>query len=250
MMKKINLEKYIYRIFSLSAFYRYSKDLFENEGIRNEIKKQGMDNMLSTANSFKSLKIDAQTFINSFKGKIEENIEKNIDNSIKILRQQIIVSSHTIFENFLCNVVRAYLNVFPIILKEKNKSISFRDIIDLKNNSSILNFIIEKEVNDFSWLSLQEKKAYLSDRLKIPNQKELWEIDQEDLFIEIDKKRHSIVHDDNPVEITEEELYKYLYYFQRIIFGLSVTAKIYQGVDFIWENISEQFPGKEKPTLK
>ena len=79
---------------------------------------------------------------------------------------------------------------------------------------------------------------------------ELWKVDKEDLLKEIDKKRHSIIHDDNPIEITEEELFKYLYYFQKIIFGLSMNAKIYQGIDFILGNISGQIPGKEKPNLK
>jgi hypothetical protein len=249
-MNKINLEKYLYQLLDLSTFYQYSRTLYEDTNLINVIKKKQYESLKKTVISTEKLNVDNQTFEDIYRPKLEGNVDNRIKNGIKILRQQIIVSSHTVFENYLCNVVRVYLNVFPEVLKNRDKSIKFREIVNLKDNGSILNYIIEKEVNDFNWLSLEKKKDYLIKRLKILNPKGLWEVDGEYLLKEIDDKRHSIIHDENPVEISEEDLFKYLYYLNRIIFGLSVYAKIYQGVDFIWQNISEQIPAKGKPSLK
>jgi hypothetical protein len=249
-MNKINLEKYLYQLLNLSTFYRYSKIAFKNNEIRNEIKKNDIDSIKKTLISIEKIHVTDQLFEDVYRLKLEKNVDIHIDNGLKVLRQHIVVSSHTIFENFLCNLVRSYLNVFPNILKDREKSISFREIVDLKDNDSVLKYVIEKEVNDFSWISIEEKKDYLTKRLKILNPKDLWEINGEYLLKEIDNKRHSIIHDENPVEISEEELFKYTYYFERIIFGLSTYAKVYQGVDFIWQNISEKIPGKDKPSLK
>jgi len=249
-MNKINLEKYLYQLLDLSTFYQYSKTLYEDANLINVIKKKQYESLKKTVISTEKLNVDNQTFEDIYRPKLESNVDNRIKNGIKILRQQIIVSSHTVFENYLCNVVRVYLNVFPEVLKSRDKSIKFREIVNLKDNGPILNYIIEKEVNDFNWLSLEKKKDYLIKRLKILNPKGLWEVNGEYLLKEIDDKRHSVIHDENPVKISEEDLFKYLYYFNRIIFGLSVYAKIYQGIDFIWQNISEQIPAKEKPSLK
>lgn len=249
-MNKINLEKYLYQLLDLSTFYQYSRTLYEDANLINVIKKKQYESLKKTIISTEKLNVDNQTFEDIYRPKLEGNVDNRIKNGIKILRQQIIVSSHTVFENYLCNVVRVYLNVFPEVLKNRDKSIKFREIVNLKDNGSILNYIIEKEVNDFNWLSLEKKKDYLIKRLKILNPKGLWEVDGEYLLKEIDDKRHSIIHDENPVEISEEDLFKYLYYLNRIIFGLSVYAKIYQGIDFIWQNISEQIPAKDKPCLQ
>ena len=210
-MNKINLEKYLYQLLDLSTFYQYSRTLYEDTNLINVIKKKQYESLKKTVISTEKLNVDNQTFEDIYRPKLEGNVDNRIKNGIKILRQQIIVSSHTVFENYLCNVVRVYLNVFPEVLKNRDKSIKFREIVNPKDNGSILNYIIEKEVNDFNWLSLEEKKDYLIKRLKILNPKGLWEVDGEYLLKEIDDKRHSIIHDENPVEISEEDLFKYLY---------------------------------------
>lgn len=249
-MNKIDLEKYLYQLLNLSTFYRYSKIAFKTSDLRYEIKKNETDSIKKTITSIEKIGVNDILFENIYRSKVEDNIDIQIDNGIKILRQQLVVSSHTIFENYLCNVIRTYLNTFPNILKDREeKSICYREIVDLKDNDSVLKYIIEREVSDFGWLSVEKKKNYLIKRLKIFNPKGLWEIDGEYLLKEIDDKRHSIIHDENPVEISEEELFKYIYYFERIIFSLSIYAKVYQGVDFTWQKISEQIPGKEPPSL-
>jgi len=248
-MNKINLEKYLYQLLNLSAFYRYSKTAFKYSELRYEIKKNETDSIKKTVTSIEKIGVNDKLFEDIYRSKIEKNVDIQINNGLKVLRQQILVSSHTIFENYLCNVLSVYLIIFPNILKDRDKTISFREVVDLKDDGSILKHIIEKEVGDFSWLSVEKKKDYLIKRLKIFNPKGLWEVDGEYLLKEIDDKRHSIIHDENPVEISEEGLFKYIYYFERIIFSLSIYTKVYQGLDFIWQNISEQIPGKDSPSL-
>lgn len=249
-MKKINFEKYSYQIISLNTFYRYSRGVFKNEKVRNEIKEQESNNMYNTAKSIKSLKIDPQELISNFKSKIELNVDKNIDKGIEILRQQILVSAFSIFENFLCHVVKIYLNVFPMILKGSDRSVDFKTIVDLKDNNSIFQYIIEKEIIYFDRLSLEEKKKYLIKKLKLTKQDDLWKLNGKELWKEINNQRDLIVHSDELIDLSEEHLFLYLHYIGQIIFGMTLNAKIYQGVDFIWENMSEQIPGKEVPTLK
>jgi len=249
-MKKINPEKYLYQINMLSTFYSYYKIMYKNEHIRNEIKKQDLKNMYNTAKSIKSLKIDAQDFVSNFRKNIELNADKNINKGIDFLRQQILVSAFSIFENYLCHVVKIYLNVFPTILKESKKSIDFKEIVDLKDNNSIFQHIITKEVIYFDRMSLEKKKKYLTKKLKLTKQDDLWKLNGKELWKEINNQRDLIVHSDELIELNEEQLSSYLIYFERIMFGMTFYAKIDQGVDFIWEKVSEQIPGKERPTLK
>jgi hypothetical protein len=249
-MNKINLEKFLNQIIKLSTFYSYCKGVFENENIRDEIKEQEANSMYNTAKSIKSLKISAKEFVSNFKGNIESNVDKYINEGIDILRQQILVSAFSIFENYLSHVVKIYLNVFPTILKESKKSIDFKEIVDLKDNNSIFQHIITKEVIYFDRMSLEKKKKYLTKKLKLTKQDDLWKLNGKELWKEINNQRDLIVHSDELIELNEEQLSSYLIYFERIMFGMTLYAKIDQGVDFIWEKFSEQIPGKEIPTLK
>ncbi|GAI21909.1 unnamed protein product, partial [marine sediment metagenome] len=138
-MNKINLEKYLYQLLDLSTFYQYSRTLYEDANLINVIKKKQYESLKKTVISTEKLNVDNQTFEDIYRPKLEDNVDNRIKNGIKILRQQIIVSSHTVFENYLCNVVRVYLNVFPEVLKNRDKSIKFREIVNLKDNGTILN---------------------------------------------------------------------------------------------------------------
>ena len=244
-MKKINLEKYLYQINKLSIFYNYCQSIFKNENIRNEIKEQEVKNMYNIAKSFKSFKIDAQDLANNFKSNIELKVDKNINEGIDILRQQILVSAFSIFENFLGHVVKIYLNIFPKMLKKSKNRINARDIVELKDNNSIFQYILEKEIIYFDGLSLKDKKKYLGKKTKFPEYNDLWKLDDKELWREINDKRNLIVHSDEIIELSEEQFATYLFYFERIIFGIALYAKYYQGVDFIFAKYNEQIPRKK-----
>jgi len=245
-MKKINLEKYLYQINTLSTFYSYYKIMYKNEHIRNEIKEQDLKNMYNMAKSIKSLKIDSQDFVSNFRNNIELNADKNINKGIDFLRQQILVSAFSIFGNFLVHVVKVYLNIFPKMLKKsENNRIKARDIVELKDINSIFQYILEKEIIYFDGLSLKDKKKYLGKKLKFAEYNDLWKLDNKELWKEINDKRNLIVHSDEIIELSEEQFASYLFYFERIMFGIALYAKYYQGVGFIFAKYNEQIPRKK-----
>jgi len=220
--------------------------MYKNEHIRNEIKEQDLKNMYNMAKSIKSLKIDSQDFVSNFRNNIELNADKNINKGIDFLRQQILVSAFSIFGNFLVHVVKVYLNIFPKMLKKsENNRIKARDIVELKDINSIFQYILEKEIIYFDGLSLKDKKKYLGKKLKFAEYNDLWKLDNKELWKEINDKRNLIVHSDEIIELSEEQFASYLFYFERIMFGIALYAKYYQGVGFIFAKYNEQIPRKK-----
>ena len=187
--------------------------MYKNKHIRNEIKEQEVKNMYNIAKSIKSLKIDVQDFVSNFRNNIELNVDKNINKGIDFLRQQILVSAFSIFENFLGHVVKIYLNIFPKMLKKSKNRLNARDIVELKDNNSIFQYILEKETIYFDGLSLKDKKKYLGKKLKFAEYDDLWELNEKELWIEINDKRNLIVHSDETIELSEEQFASYLFYF-------------------------------------
>jgi len=249
MMKAINLEKYLFQINRLNTFNKYCKDIFKNEQIKNEIKEQEIENMYNTAKSFKSFKIDSQDILSKFKSEIEIKVDEDINKGINILRQQILVSAFSIFENYLSHVVKIYLNIFPKMLKKSKNKINTREIAELKDNA-IFQYILKKEIIYFDRLGLKDKKEYLSKILTYDTYNDLWKLDEKELWIEINEKRNLIVHSDEIVELSEEQFASYLFYFERIMFGIAIYAKYYQGVNIIFAKLNEQIPEEGNPIFK
>jgi len=249
MINAINLEKYLFQITTLNKFYNYCKAVFKNEEIRNEIKEQEVEIMYNTAKSFESFKIDSQDILNKFKSAIEINVDKNIDKGINVLRQQILISAFSIFENYLGHVAKIYLISFPKMLKKSKNKIKSRDIVELKD-SEIFQYILKKEILYFDGLGLKDKKKYLSKMLTYDTYNDLWKLNEKELWIEINEKRNMIVHSDEIVELSEEQFASYLFYFERIMFGMAIYAKYYQSVNIIFAKLDEQIPEKGKPIFK
>lgn len=229
-MNKNNLIKYLFLINELSIFYNYCKYAFDNKNIRSKIKEQDVNSMWNTA---KTLRIEEQVFVSYFKNHIESNTDKTINEGIDILRQQILVSVFSIFNNFLCHLVEILLNNFPKILKISKNKVNIKDIADSKDYDSMLQFIINKEIRCFDGLSLEDKKKYLTKKIKFGKQNDLWKLDGKELWKEINDKRNMIVHSSELIELSEEQLSLYLFYFTRIIFGMLLYAKKLIGIDFI-----------------
>ena len=87
-------------------------------------------------------------------------------------------------------------------------------------------------------------------RYSLPFFNDLWKLNKEELWIEINEKRNMIVHSDEIVELSEEQFASYLFYFERIMLGIAVYAKYYQGVNIIFAKFNEQIPEKGKPIFK
>ena len=248
-MKAINLEKYLFQINTLNTFNKYCKDIFKNEQMKNKIKEQEVKNMYNTAKSFKSFKSHSQDFLGTFKSKIEIKVDEDINKGIDVLRQQILVSAFSIFENYLGHVAKIYLNIFPKMLKKSKNKIYTREIAELKD-SEIFQYILEKEIIYFDGLGLKDKKKYLSKMLTYDTYNDLWKLNEKELWVEINEIRNMIVHSDEIVELSEEQFASYLFYFERIMFGMAIYAKYYQGVNIIFAKFNEQIPEKGKPIFK
>lgn len=229
-MNKNNLIKYLFQINTLMSFYNYCKYAFENNNIISKIKKQDINSMWNVAKTFE---IEEQVFENYVKSHVESNTDKTINEGIDILRQQILVSAFSIFNNFLCHLVKILLNKFPKILKLSENKVKVKDIANLKDYDSIFQFIINKEVRCFYGLSLKDKKRYLTKKTEFGELSDLWKLDGKELWKDINDKRKMIVHPSELIEISEEQLFLYLFYFTRIIFGMILYAKKLTGIDFI-----------------
>ena len=229
-MNKNNLIKYLFQINALMSFYNYCKYAFENKNIISKIKEQDINSMWNIAKTFE---IKEQVFENYVKSHIESNTDKTINEGIDILRQQILVSAFSIFNNFLCHLVEILLNKFPKILKLSENKVKVEDIANLKDYDSIIQFIIKKEIRCFYGLSLKDKKRYLTKKTEFRELSDLWKLDGEELWKDINDKRKMIVHPSELIELSEAQLSLYLYYFYRIIFGMILFAKKTTGIDFI-----------------
>ena len=229
-MNKNNLIKYLFQIKKLMGFYNYCKYAFENKNIISKIKEQDINSMWNIAKTFK---IEEQVFENYVKSHVESNTDKTIDEGIDILRQQILVSAFSIFNNFLCHLVEVLLNKFPKTLKLSENKVKVEDIANLKDYDSIIQFIIKKEIRCFYGLSLKDKKRYLTKKTEFRELNDLWKLDGEELWKDINDKRKMIVHPSELIELSEAQLSLYLYYFYRIMFGMILFAKKITGIDFI-----------------
>ncbi len=179
-----------------------------------------------------------------------KKVEGEIASGLSVVRRQILVASHSIFENYLCHVVRVYLNAFPQILMDNDKQLAFRKVAELhKNKEAIFDYVVEQEVSHFSRRSLQEKKDYLLKNLKLTHQDEVWMYEGEELWKDIDRKRQSIVHGEENPKISPEYLLRAINSLAKIMIATALYAQADQGIRFVWGKASEYIKSKEQPTL-
>ena len=148
-MNKNNLKKYLFQVNTLTVFYDYCKDAFKDKNIIIKLKEQDINSMRNVAKTFE---IKEQVFESYVKNHIESNTDKTINEGIDILRQQILVSAFSIFNNFLCHLVEMLLNKFPEILTLSDNKVKVKEIINFKDYDSIIQFVIDKETSVKSYL--------------------------------------------------------------------------------------------------
>ena len=216
--------------------------------VRERIKEQEFHSLFAAVSPF--LKMDPQQAQNLFKEIIHEKVANEIASGLAVLRRQILEAAYSIFEKYLCHVVRVYLHTFPEILMDIDKQIPIRTVVELRHNSSIFDHVVEKEVSNFSRRSLQEKKDYLRKRLKHTHQDDIWTYQGEELWKDIDKKRQAIVHEEEIPEIGQDYLLQAINYLQRIMMGIAMNAQVDQGIKFTWALMSDYVKSKDSPTLK
>ena len=239
-MKVIQLDRYLPELSAMYSFYRYSELAFRDQGLRKDILQHEFSNLYQAALPY--VKENAEKpgdWQKLFAREIEKKVQKEIAGGLIVLRRQILEASHSIFEKYLCHVVRVYFHNFPEILMDIEKNVPFRVIAELKDNSSIFDYAVEREVDHFSRRSLQEKKDYLAKHLKHTRQDEVWLYDGEDLWKDIDQKRQAIVHKEETPEISHEYLLRAITCLQRIMMAIAIFAQTDQGVKFTWGPMSD-----------
>jgi hypothetical protein len=135
-------------------------------------------------------------------------------------------------------------------MRNLDKGISFRTVIELKEDAKIFDYIVEKEIEHFSRRSIQEKKDYLLKHLKLTHQEDTWTYEGQEMWKDIDRKRQAIVHKEEIPEVSHEYLLRAINYLQRIMISISIYAQADQGVPLEWSNMDEFIKKKDKPTLK
>ena len=250
-MKTINLDRYMPELSAMYSFYRYSETAFQDRNLRDRIFQEEFQSLFTTALPFLNIDPEKPEEAKSFfREQIHELVAKNIESGLAVLRRQILEASHSIFEKYLCHVVRVYLHTFPEILMDIDKKIPFRTVAELKDNASIFEHVVEKEVSHFSRRSLQEKKDYLAKRIKQTRQDNAWTYEGEELWKDIERKRQAIVHEEEIPEVSHEYLLRATTSLEKIMIGIAIYAQFDQGVRFTWGVMSEHVRCKERPTLK
>lgn len=252
-MRIIQLDKYLPVIVELHAFYKYSEHAFDDQNILNSLIAKDFQEMRGIVTPFI---VDAKTgeptggWEHIISSELEKQTNKIISSGLAILRQQLLEASHSIFEKYLCHVVRVYLHVFPQILMESEKNVPFRVIADLKDNSAVFDYAVEKEVDGFGRQSLSGKKKYVMDRLKLTHQDEVWMYEGKELWKDVDMKRQAIVHQDEVPDISPEYLFAAMHYLKRAMALIAIFAQTDQGVRFSWSGVSDYIKRQEQPKLR
>jgi hypothetical protein len=172
----------------------------------------------------------------------------NINKGMSILRRQLLEAAYSIFEKFLCHVLRVFLYTFPQILKDMDKSITYREVVDSKENNSVFTYIVEKEIEHFGHRSLKEKKDYLAKRLHL-NDDTIWNSEGNEMWVDIDKKRQAIVHKEETPDMSDDYLLSAINYFQRAMIKISLLSQVEHGVPFAWAGLHEYIKKQETPKL-
>jgi hypothetical protein len=181
---------------------------------------------------------DPREYLNSDAEKIKliNNTKKALKFSLNAIRNQAVVMSHSFIELVMGKVVRMILTKHINILKriycnKENFSFNIIDIID--NRKSVINFLIEKEVNRFLYLSLDKKLSFFKkyfdmDLLNWTNRP--YGTD----FKEIDKLRHDIVHLNKNVYISDSKFDSINFYLGHFSEYLLQTSKKKYEIDIIF----------------
>ncbi len=250
-MKMIQLDRYLPELSTLYSFYRYSEVAFSDPQLRQDITKDESTTMIQTILPFLKENHDRpDNWQQIFAQEIEKKVNNDIETGLGVLRRQVLEASHSIFEKYLCHVVRVYYHTFPQLLMESEKNLPFRVVAELKDNSSIFDYAVNKEVEHFSRRNLQEKKDYLAKYLKQTRQAQVWTYDGEKLWKDIDMKRQAIVHREEIPEISHDYLRRAINCLQKIMMFIAIFAQIDQGVRFKWGVLSDYIKSQKNPKLR
>jgi hypothetical protein len=251
---KILLENYVPELSVLYSFYKYSDRALTHPGVLQKListELEGLSRTVSESDLGRLFDSDVenQVFQASLGALVPDKVTIEVTKGLAILRRQLLEAAYSVFENFLSHVLRVYLYKFPQLLKGIERSVDYRDLVELIDHDRVLEHMVEDEVRRFSFKSLGEKKEYINKRLQTPGLDSLWVEEGAELWKDIDAKRKAIVHGEELPEISEEYLLRAINYFQRFMLGFSVHAQAEQGVPFSWGFLASHVKTRVPPKL-
>jgi len=170
------------------------------------------------------------------KSLIERN-KKVADYGTEALQKQTVVLYHSFIELIMGEVVEMILKKHPEILKsiymskEDGKNpLTAAEIIDKKD--AVVQLLIEKEVDHFTYKSMKQKEAYFKKHFDIAFK---WgTVDYGVDIHQIDELRHKIIHTDDTVIVDDAMLVKIKTYLNGFGMQLLFQSRLKYQTDVVW----------------
>lgn len=125
---------------------------------------------------------------------IEKEVQREVINEIKIpefIRNMCLVYLISSFENFVKNCLKLYYFFEPNALKSK-KTLDYEQIINSKSREEIISIIIEKELTEIFYKSIDDANDYLKNKIGVDlKQNPNWNEFRERFF-----RRNIVTHND------------------------------------------------------
>lgn len=166
---------------------------------------------------------------------------------LSTLRAQSLVSMFSAFDGFLRHVVDVYLSYFPQLLKHSKRNVTLPEVVN--HSGDILSWLAEHELKRFDRQNWTEKRRYLTERLNLTDGG-IWIHNGQELWAQIELRRHDIVHSDRSIEIEESFLTDSFAYLQRAMFLISAYSQSDHGVPFkFMEDSADVIAKRDSPKL-
>ena len=85
-----------------------------------------------------------------------------------LLMRMAFIYRVALFDAFFMDLLQAIMANQPNLLKDGKKTLTHREAIELSETGSLLEYIAQKELHDFSYASVQEQSDWIDKKFNIP----------------------------------------------------------------------------------
>jgi hypothetical protein len=111
----------------------------------------------------------------------------------QLLYRSSFVMLMSYFDFLLSDLIRYFYRKYPDILSEKELPLTLKELTDLASIDNAVDFVINKEVDNVLYDSLQKQKIYFKNTLKIDTKDDIINWSK---IVEAMERRHIVVHND------------------------------------------------------
>ena len=184
---KLLWRHYISDLLSLKAFCERVIELYSH---KDNIKKMLVADLKKDAS-----RIEEEIFDERFKEKLLQIAQSKVEgiaHGLWVFRAQMIVAQYSLFERFLCHVVRVYLSHKPECINRERIRVDYCEFKKRGKSGEIVDYLVNQSVDAFMELKYPRKREYLSKKLHLKT--DTWKIDDNDGWEKINRLRNDIVH--------------------------------------------------------